>query len=480
MKIGSKGNRRVQLRVLSKDEINEIHLATLKILEDTGVKIFEPEAVELLRKAGSFIKDDNIVKIPSFLVEMAIQRAPEKITLYDREGEPAVFLENHKVYFGAGSDCPFVLDPFTKKRRPTLKKDIANAALICDYLPNIDFVMSLGVASDVPSREVFLYEFDAMASNTKKPIVFTAQNKSDLAKIIDMAEIIAGGAEELSKNPFILHYAEPNSPLMHSQEAMEKLLLVAERNIPVVYSPGLMAGATGPVTLAGSLAIANAETLSGLVVHQLKHEGAPFVYGGFVTIIDMSTSIFSHGAPEFHLMSAALADMAHYYKLPCWGSAGLTDSKIFDQQATIEATSSIMMALLSGANLVHDCGYVESGLTSCYEMIVAVDEIIGMAKRIVRGIEVNKETLALSVIKKVGPGGDFLTNEHTLRNFKQELWFPNYLDRNKYAQWMSSGKRTLGQKLNEKVKNILNGYTPEPFSIEIKAMVENLIKQKCS
>jgi trimethylamine--corrinoid protein Co-methyltransferase len=329
--------------------------------------------------------------------------------------------------------------------------------------------MSLALPMQVAPERVDILAFLQMVTNTTKPLCFTSFSLEGLKEILEMCALITKGKQSLARKPFVIHYSEPISPLMHGKEAVQKLLLCAEWKVPIVYASGLMAGASGPATLAGSLATANAEGLSGLVISQLRQEGAPFVYGGFVTIMDMSTAIFSHGAPEFHLMSAALADMAHFYRLPVWGSAGLTDSKCHDLQVAIEATSACLMAGLSGANLVHDVGYLEGGLTSSYTTPVMNDEVIGMVRRIIRGIGMDEESLAVELIGQVGPGRDFIGEDHTLRHFRDEFWFPKVFDRNRYDKWASLGGKTLEGIIGEKAKRILKEHKPKRLTRSLLA-----------
>ena len=462
--------------VLSNDQIYEIHLATLEVLERTGVQIPEQEAVDLLSGAGARVSDGNRVRIPSYLVEDALRSAPERITLANRDGERTVFLEGNKVYFGTGSDCPNLLDPYTGERRRFRKEDVEEAARLCDYLPNIDFVMSLGLVSDVPTATSDRHQFEAMLVNTKKPIVFTAHDVEGMSDMIEMAAIAIGGREELRRNPFIVLYAEPISPLRHFGPAVRKLLLSAEEGIPVIYTPCPMCGATTPSTLAGTLVTANAECLSGLVISQLKRKGAPFITGGLISIMDMRAAILSYGAPELSLLSAALTEIAHFYKLPMFGTAGCSDAKILDEQAAVESAISCLMSALSGAHLVHDVGFLEYALTGSYEMVVMTNEIIGMVKRIMRGIEVSRETLAVDVIDQVGPGGNFLVEEHTLRHFRQEQWFPDLIDRRNYEDWAKAGAKTMGGRANEQVKKILSEHRPEPLPPERRKAIADIVK----
>jgi len=466
-----------QFRLFSSDQVYDLHLATLELLERTGVKCLEEESLNILMSAGAILNDDNRVKIPSHLIEEALRSVPKRVVLSNRDGNQTVFLEDEKVYFGTGSDCPQILDSYTGERRKFTKKDVSQAALLCDALSNIDFIMSLGIAQDTPPPVSDRHQFQAMLHNTKKPIVFTCHDREGLSDIIEMAKIVRENEDNLKANPFIALYAEPITPLVHPQKSLEKLLLAAEKFIPIIYTPAPMAGATAPVTLAGTIVTGNAELLSGLIIHQLKQKGAPFIYGGVFTIMDMSTSIFSYGSPEFYLLNAAMKDMARYYKLPIFSTAGCSDSKVLDQQAGIEAGMSVLLAALSGANLVHDVGYLEYGLLGSYEMVVMVDEIIDEVKRFMRGIEVNKETIALDVIRKVGPGGNFLQEEHTLKHFKHEQWFPKILNRQNYSKWSESGSQTLKDKLNQKVKQILESHQPEPLHKDKEKSIAGIIKK---
>ena len=402
----------------------------------------------MLASAGSRVEGKSRVRIPSYLVEDALKSAPKRITLSSRDGQRKVLLEGTKVYFGTGSDCPYILDSFNGERRLFTKEDVGKAALLCDYLPNIDFFMSLGLVSDVPALISDRHQFQAMLLNTTKPLIFTAHDEAGMADIIEMAAVAAGGREQLRSNPCIGLYAEPSTPLQHS---------------------------TAPVTLAGTLVMDNAEVLSGLVISQLRQKGAPFIVGGVVSGIDMKTAILCYGAPELHMLSAALAEIAHYYRLPMFSTAGCSDSKVMDQQAAIESALSCLMAALSGANLVHDVGFLENGLIGSYEMLVMTNEVIAMVKRIMRGIEVNEESLALDVINKVGPGGNFLLEEHTLHHFRKELWHPELMDRNNYEKWRQAGEKTLGQRATEKVRRVLAEYQPEPLSPEKLKQIDAII-----
>ena len=462
--------------VLTESQVEEIYMSALEILERTGVTVYDEEARDTMAKAGCWV-DGIRVRVPSSVVRRALQSVPNRVVLCNsRTGSRDVMLEGNNAYFGPGSDTPFTIDPYTGQRKRATTESVGNVCKVIDALPNLDFVMSLGIVQDVPPLVSDRHQFEVQALNTSKPIVTTAHDIYGFGDIIEMCEIIVGGVEELRRNPIMTLYAEPISPLQHAWEAASKLILAARKGLPVVYTPCIMGGGTGPATRAGVLSQALAESLSGLVINQTTREGAPFIMGGVLSIIDMNTTVFSYGAPELSLTMAAYADVAHYLKLPMFGTGGCSDSCLVDEQAGIEASLSLVMTALSGPNLNHDVGFIESATTSSLEYLVICDDVIGMARRLVRGIEVNDETLALDVIDKVGPGRDFLSEAHTLKHFKTESHFPAMMDSQRYEPWVASGSKTLFQRANEKVKDIIENYEPDPLPKDvvdrIRAVVE--------
>lgn len=441
--------------ILSKDQIEEIHSATMEVLEKVGVEVLDQEALDILKKGGAKV-DGSQAYIPSWMVKRALNSVPSRIALSNRNGDTALVLEKNRIHYGTGSDTPYVLD-LDGKRRRVLLKDVINAARVCDALENIDFIMSAGLASDVSPEQNDIYQVEAMVSNTTKPFLYTAFNRENLAKIIEMAEIIAGGPEELQAKPFLNLYNEPNSPLKHSTEAVQKLLYMAEKRLPLNYTPAVMRGGTGPVTAAGSLVIANSEILSGLVMHQLKGEGAPFIYGGGTPPLDLRTMVSSYAAPEVQLGSGALSSLGRYYGLPTFHVGGCSDSHTFDQQAGMEAGYSLLMAGLTGGNLIHDNGYLSAGMMFSLEMLVSCNETIGVVKHLLQGIVVNAETLANEVIAKVGPGGNYYGEEHTFNHFRTSMHFPDLLDRQVYDNW-NKKPTSYGDRANKKARDILRDH----------------------
>jgi trimethylamine--corrinoid protein Co-methyltransferase len=440
--------------VLSQDQVCEIHRSSLEILEKAGYKILSRQARGLLKKAGARV-DGEIVKTPQHIVDECIRLAPKGFVLYDREGGRALELEGRKSYFGTSTASPNTRDALTAEIHPTRVEDIARGALIADALPNIDWVMPMGSSQDVPALAADLYEFEAVVTHTRKPIVFIAYSPRGHEMVYEMAAQVAGSMDRLRDRPFLVAYPEPITPLVYPEEVADKLLYTAGLGMPVIGGPADQAGATSPVTLAGTLVLMHSETLMGLVLSQLKRPGTPYVLGGVPTVIDMITGNMCQAAPELSLMTAAYGDIARSLGFPTWGTAGTSDAKTLDEQAGIESAFSCLAHALGGISLIHDVGYLDMGMICSAEMLVMGDEVIGMVKRFVQGIEVNADTLARDLIARVGPGGNFLQEDHTHRHFRREHWIPSLMARQQYDAWEAEGRKTMGDRIREKIRHIL-------------------------
>jgi len=477
MRVNYQTNATPRLQVLTNDQVEQIVYAALEILQTTGTCVYEDEALEILRNAGCVIKEGNRVYIPSALVENCLKTAPSRVVIAGRNREKLVMLEKNNIYYGTGSDCPFILDPYSGERRRYTFEDVYRAAKIAEALPHIDFHMSVGLTSDVPIGTYDRHQFLAMLKGTTKPFVITANDREGLADQYKMACTVIGGVDEWKRLPMFVVYIEPSSPLNNSKEAMEKVLFSAEHDIPAIYTPCPISGATAPATMAGILVQGLAEFFTGLVVAQLKKKGAALIMGGVMSILDMSTTILSYGAPELTLLSAAMTNVAQYLNLPMFSTAGCSDAKIPDQQAAIEASISIAMSGLSGANLIHDVGYLEYGLDGSYELLVMSNEIIGMVKRILRGVTVDADHLALDTIDRVGPGGNFLSEDHTLKYFRSEFWLPELIDRSNWDTWTENGSKTMRQRAHERVLDIIENFEPEPIPTEVEKKLMSVIAE---
>lgn len=446
---------RPQYRLLSDKHIQVLHQASLEILDTVGVRVLHDEACKMLADAGCRTDSGHRVRIPAALVEAAIRSAPSSVRIFDREGRESMHLEGRRVHYGLGTDLLYTLDMDTGRLRPSRLQDVINATVVADALEEIDFIASHAFPQDVPGSLAFIAEFKAMLTHSPKPLYFTAASRQDLEYIIAMAAAAAGGKKRLQDKPFLIHYAEPSSPLVHSEGAVEKLLCCADNGIPLNYVPALMSGATGPVTLAGAVTTANAEALSGLVIHQLRCKGAPMISGFSATPMDMQKGTTVYGSPDERLTHSACCDLYHFYELPVWGEAGCSDAKGLDAQAGYEAAFSLLLATLDGCNLVHDVGYLGQGLIGSPAGIVMGAELISWVKRVVRGFEIGPEQLGLDVISRVGPGGHFLAERETARRFEQEHWVPQLSDRNHPEGWLAAGSPDIGRQATDKARDLM-------------------------
>ncbi len=465
------------VRMISDEQVRELHYATLEILSQTGVKMQDPQGRELLLEAGAW-ESNGRIKIPENLVTDAIDKAPARIPMHNRLGEMSMPLELGKVFFGTGSDTTFTLDIESGERRRAVAGDVEDIARLSDALENIDFVMSMGNPSDVPADDLYIHAFVRMLRGSVKPNVYTAQNRKDMEDIYRIAAATMGGEQALREKPIFLHYAEPISPLYIIEESLQKHIFCAEKGIPAAYIPSPNTGGGGPITVAGAVALGNAECLLGLIITQLVNPGAPFLYGMNTAALDMKTTIVSYGSPDWSLGMGAWAELARYYNLPVWGYGGATDSKIVDSQAGIEATFSILNAYLSRITLVHDVAYIEYGSTSSMEMLVIADEIINMTRYLLGGLQVDRETLALEAIARVEPGAGFLADDHTMDHFRTAQWAPKIIDRNQYDIWREAGSKDMFTRANERAREILAEHEVPPLPEEAENVIADVLAER--
>lgn len=467
------------LRFLTRKEIRDIHGATLDVLERVGMRSDSERILKVFLDAGAKVDFKNkIVRIPEHLIEQSLKKAPRQMTLCGRDSKCDLLLEDDRIYFGlGGTPCPFIRDIETESFRRSTKSDVADVTRLGDTLPNISFIMSLGGAFDVPYEVEYLHELEALFNNTVKPVIYSMPGADIAKKALLMAAAVVGGPNELRKRPILALQSETVSPLTFALEN-ENIIEFAEAGIPVAACSDPMAGATAPMTMVGAFVVANAESLAGITLTQLVNPHAPTIYGAWGGVMDPRTARFSYGAPERALIVAVLtSQMARYYGLPSYGYAGCSDSKLPDAQAGAEVFQISLMSALSGVTLMHDAGYLAGGSVGSMEMVVICDEIYGMISRIVRGLEVNDETLAVDVISSVGPGGHFLSHKHTLKFVERELYLSKLFDRTSETTWTKAGKKDIREVAREKVKKMLKEHRPEPLPSEIKLRLAEIVKE---
>ena len=463
-----------QFQRLSAEQCERIHHASLEVLDRTGVRLYEQEAIDLLKKAGACVPEGNRVRIPSGLVEKAFTTVPRSIVLCDQVGKPAMPIAGRRSFFGPGSDCLNIMDHRTGERRKPVLQDVVEDITVADALPNIDFVMSMVLPADVPQMMADRYQMEVMLNHTTKPIVFVTTEFSGCVDAVEMAEAVAGGEQALRQNPFVACYINVTTGLRHNEEALQKLLFLAEKGLPALYVPVALGGATAPITLAGCQVIWTVGTLVGLTISQLKREGAPHVMAGWgATALDMRTATQPYAGPDRRGIAQA---MAHYFRLPMFSMGGCSDSKCVDQQAGVEAALTLMVTALTGGHIVHDVGYLESGL--CYSLIqlAVCDEILGWIDHLMRGVDVSDKALAVDLIDEIGPDGQYLDNEHTFAHFR-ERWYPTLFDRDNYDGWLAKGGETLAERAGQRVEAILAGHKPEPLPDEVAREVRTIVER---
>ncbi len=466
--------RPFEFRSLSDNQLSLLHDASLEIMARTGMRFYEHEALDLFRKAGADISEGNLVRIPPHLVEWAVRSAPKNITLFDRTGRRAMALGGYRSYFGPGSDCSYIYDLDTGERRKAILEDVVRAVRLVDGLPNLEFVMSQYLPSDVPEDRYERQQMAVMLRESTKPIVFVGIEASSTVYALEMAEAVAGGLEQLQRYPFVVNYVNVVSAFKHNEESVKRLLYAAERNIPTIYAPSKARGTMAPITVAGALALGNAGQLAGLVLSQLKREGSPFLRskpGG--EGIDMRSMVSLYAAPDGGPFAW---DLAHYYGIPTFGAAGASDAKVFDAQAAGEAALGLFDEMLCGANLIHDVGYLDSATTGSLEFLCFCNEVVGWLRQYFRKLEVSEETLALDLIHEIGPDGHFVDTKHTLQHFRED-WVPTLFDRHDYRRWAAQGATTLQQRANLKVREIIESRRAEPLPQEIAQALEEIVNR---
>ncbi len=463
-----------KLTFLSEDNKEQLYRSALTIIAETGMQVLHETALKLLKDAGCTVNDKH-VKIPRELVEKARASVPNNIAIYDRQGKHAMDLGGRRAYFGTGSDLMWSVESKTFQRHRTSLEDIKIAARVADALPNIDFIMSCAHPHELDPKLSYLASFRAMSENSTKPIVNTAEGRRDLDAMWQISKVLRGSEAELRAKPYWIQYAEPISPLKHPFASLDKLLFCAETGSPVIYSPAPIAGSTAPMSIAGHVVQGLAECFFGMVIHQLKAPGAPFLMGIGAAVLDMATSQCSYNAPEYLMSYMAMVEMSNYLDLPNWGYGGTSDAQIPDQQAAFEAGLEAFMSVFAGSNLNHDVGYLDFGLTGSLEMIIMVDEMVDQIRRMYQGIPVNEETLALNVIPAGAASGQFLTQPHTLRHLRKTQWQPKLFCRQSYEKWSEKGKTSLLDRARQRLETILAQPIAQPIDRDKQLAIDRIV-----
>ena len=463
--------------VLSSDQIYDIHMATLEVLEKTGVLVKEENALKLLDNSGAIVDfETKRVHIPQYLVEEAIQKAPKSIKLCGRDPKNNLRVEGNRSYFGLGGSGIYMLDPDTYQRRTATLQDLTDSTRLADSLEHIDFLMGLIIPQDVDQSVWDRYSALVKLKNTTKHCFTGALGEDGARDVIKMASLVAGGERELEKNPLFSFILCTVSPLTHDARNTETAMELARHKAPIIFACESICGGTAPITLGGTLVLQNAEVLSANVIAQLTNPGTPVIYGAVSSPMDMRNGSIVMGVPEVALLGVAVTQLAQYYGIPLYSMAGISDSKIPDAQAAYEKALQQVLVGLTGGNLIHNAaGMLDKMITGSLEQMVIDNEIIGMVKRIMRGIEINTDTLAIDIIDKVGPGGNFLGEKHTRKHYQSEHDLSTLSDRLTREAWEKKGSKDVVQRAKEAVNQKLETHNVEPLDRDIAEMLEKML-----
>jgi trimethylamine--corrinoid protein Co-methyltransferase len=459
-----------QYQPLTEEQVRRIHEASLNVLQQTGIRVDNEEVLALFCKAGASV-DGNRVRIPHAMVEEAVDKVPSQVLLAGRDPAHDLLLEDKRVYAGTGGSPTQVLDPGAETVRPGTLSDLADIVRLADALEHVDFIVIPLYPTDVPKEEVPVNRFYTSLINTTKHVMGGMDSVRGAEQVLEMGMRIAGSLEALQERPFISCITSWMVSPLHLDVRVADILLYWCRNgLPLVLSSAPMAGSSAPITLAGTLVQLNAEQLSGIVLTQLVRPGTPVLAGYIPGVADMRTGGYLGGAVEFGMMQAAAAQMAQFYGVPIYGSGGMTDSKLPDQQAGYEKMVTLLLAAMSGCNYIHHAvGMITNMNSISLEQAVIDDELVGMVMRVLRGIEVTDETLAGEVIERVGPGGNFLIDHHTIQFMRSEFFFPKVGDRQDRTLWEEEGKLDIRARAAARAKRLLREHRSPGLPPEVDA-----------
>lgn len=450
---------------LTQDQMQMIHNATLEILNTTGIKVESVEAARVFADGGAkvqYLHDYALVKFPSYLLEQCLAWAARPLVFYGRTRDKDFAAGFRSVGFSTFGECVKVIDLETRKIRKSQKKDVADITKVCDYLDEIVVLDRPCCSQDKPSVTQPLHNLEAMLHNTSKPVFIAAVNAENCRRMVEMAAAVSGDMEKFRERPFLNIFVCPTSPLTMVKDCCEIIMTAASLGTGIAILPMALAGATAPATLAGTIVSHNAEMMAALVLAQLSQKGARCICCSLSTIMDLKLMVGAVGSPELGLLSAALTQMARFYNLPSWVGAGLSDSKVPDAQVGYEFATNALLAALSGANIVYGAGALESALTIDYAKLIMDAEAMHHIRKIINGVQITPESLALDIIHEVGPGGEFLTHEHTFSHLKEQSQV-SVFNRQTRTAWEAAGRKDAAEIAYEKAKQILENHRVAPL-----------------
>lgn len=459
-------------RVLSDDQAQAIHAASLQVLHQTGYHTPVPEARQLLQDAGTRMEGERAY-IPPHLVERALQTL-QPVRLYNRQGKPTQLLEPGHVAFSTIADTFYVLDPETRSVRPFLKADQGWLATVIDALPGIEYVQCVGQAHDVPDSLQSQVAVAQTVRRTRKPILVYPYDRAGLLDILNMLYVISGGEAAFRAKPFLMCAAVPAAPLSGTTYSLELLLTCAERGVPVLNYSCPAIGGNSPTSITGTLVLTNADWLANLTIHQLKSPGAPFITAGFtVQLMDMKSTLWSYCAPETLLAYSAVADLAHWYGMPAFGLEMTCDIPQINAQMGVEMMAQCQRAYLSRVEMVHNAGIIGAGKLCAAESVILADEIIAYTHAAMQSISTEPEQIEESIrmIAEAGPMGEYISHPHTLDHFR-DFWYPTLFDRGRFDPVNEIQNPGLEDRLNARARQLIAGHRSVPLDEDLNSELD--------
>ena len=445
--------------ILTGKKIRRIDAAGREILARVGIRVLDDAVLKQLERSGARVaREKQMAWLPETWLAARLAEAPSRIKLYARRSGQHLSLGGGRVHFGNGGRVFQILDTASRSMRQTLLRDVARAADLVDQLPNLHFFIIPCQAYDVPAEYYHLNDFFQAFNHTDKHVMGGCDTLAGARQMHALAAAVAGNEAALRKKPFVSVIVNPISPLTFDAVSLQIAAFCAGRGLPLTYAPAPMAGATAPTTLAGTLAQMHAEALAGVALIQLQQPGTPVLYGAVPSVMDLRKMNLAIGSVETGMMNAAAVGLAHLCGLPIYASAGLTDTKVPDIQAGGEKMLSNLLVAQAGGDFIHlAAGMIDSGNAICLEQFIIDDEMIGMIHRILRGITVSDATLALDCIHTVGPGGNFILEDHTVDHMLDEYFYPQYCVRMPYDVWTREGEPTIVSRAREQVGALTAG-----------------------
>jgi len=460
---------RPKLILLSDELVKQIIEEGFALLMNPGIQVHNDEALSLLADAGAEVDmESKIAKIPEKIAWQALDSSPSEFYLYDLDGNQVVHYGGDSVQFDPGSGGITILDSETQKQRQALTEDYVKFIKLVEMLPQVDAQSTAFITSDVSKGIGDLYRLYLALNFMRKPIVTGAFEKETWWTMKDMLVAVVGSEKDLAELPVAVFDACPSPPLKWSDITCQNLIDCAKNNIPAELISMPMAGANSPVTLAGAVVQHTAESLSGVIINQLANPGAPIVWGGSPATFDMRKGTTPMGAIGTWMINCAYVQIGKELNLPTHSYLGMSDAKIVDAQCGLES-SSAFMAALAGANMVSGAGMMDFESCLSYEKLVVDAEIIGMAKRLIAGIDGRQTPIALEIMQELGHKGNFLSHPHTRKWFRKELYIPSeVIDRDTLEAWEKKGSKSTWERAQDRVDDLLAKYQPSPMSSEVK------------